>query len=73
MRFHGFLKVSLEEVLIALRDDADLLRESAETLDQSGDEGTATRSAGRSPPTFYPEGFDAATLIAVIEGGLVWA
>jgi Holliday junction resolvase-like predicted endonuclease len=70
-RFSGFLKVSLEEVIIALRDDRRLL------LDPEG------LVSGRLPATFdpvedsvwstlYPSGFDAPRFLAVIESELVW-
>lgn len=70
-RFSGFLKVSLEEVIIALRDDRRLLG------DPDG------LSSGRPPAkldpvedsvssTLYPSGFDAARFAAVIESELTW-
>jgi hypothetical protein len=70
-RFSGFLKVSLEEVIIALRDDRRLLG------DPDG------LSSGRPPAkldpvedsvssTLYPAGFDAARFAAVIESELAW-
>ena len=62
-RFDGFLKVSLEEVLIALRDDRHLL------LDLS-----ALFQGEDPPPTnsLYPEGFTAGDFIDAVESGAVW-
>jgi len=59
-RFAGFLKVSLEEVLIALRDDIDLLR----------DPGDPDPSAVER--TLYPAGFSAQSFIEVVESEAVW-
>lgn len=70
-RFSGFLKVSLEEVIIALRDDRRLLGDP-DGLSSGG------RSAKLEPvedsvsSTLYPSGFDAARFAAVIESELVW-
>jgi hypothetical protein len=71
-RFAGFLKVSLEEVLIALRDDAGLLEDPANL---SG--GHASRAPGEMDDevmkrTLYPSGFDGARFVAVIESEAVW-
>lgn len=71
-RFAGFLKVSLEEVLIALRDDAELLHDPGNLFLSD-----ATRAPGEvderaSDWTLYPEGFSARRFIAVIEEESVW-
>jgi Holliday junction resolvase-like predicted endonuclease len=72
-RFGGFLKVSVEELLIALRDDRHLLNDPEGLLagnsraDQSGAADT-TRSAW----TLYPGGFSAERFIEVIETEAVW-
>ena len=72
-RFAGFLKVSVEELLIALRDDRHLLNESEDLLagnyreDQSHEADTS-----RSAWTLYPDGFSAERFIDVIETGAVW-
>ncbi|MDP2819086.1 MAG: hypothetical protein Q8O29_12610 [Polaromonas sp.] len=70
-RFSGFLKVSLEEVLIALRDDRRLLNDPDGLLRQK-------REDGESPPsapcwTLYTDGFSAARFIEVIDQESVWA
>ena len=65
-RFGGFLKVSLEELLIALRDDRHLLHDPSGMLVQ-------TASAARAgPPTLYPQGFNAGCLIEAVETQAVW-
>lgn len=64
--FNGFLKVSLEEVLIALRDERHLLR----------DPGSLNACHGWTPEpdetSLYPQGFTVSRFIDVIENGLVW-
>jgi len=73
-RFAGFLKVSLEEVLIALRDDRHLLDDpdglvsGRFTLDGDAEEHWRERRG-----TLYPDGFDAARFVEVIETEAVWA
>ena len=73
-RFSGFLKISLEELLLALRDDCHLL-DDPEGLA----EGPPLRSDVLSPSaksargTLYPEGFRAERLVQIIETEAVWA
>lgn len=65
-RFGGFLKVSLEEVMIALRDDRHLLHDP---------DGMFTQRVGgfnAVENTLFPLGFNAASLIDVIESQAVW-
>jgi hypothetical protein len=73
-RFHDFLKVSLEEVLIALRDDRHWLNDP-DGLFQTGkargkpfvcDSDRATHTS------LYPDGFSAVRLVEVIESATVW-
>jgi len=72
-RFAGFLKVSVEELLIALRDDRHLLNDPEGLLagnyraDQSLEADTS-----RSAWTLYPDGFSAERFVDVIETGAVW-
>lgn len=71
-RFSGFLKVSLEEVIVALRDDHYLLGDpeglwSAQPLTES----QATEE--RALPSLYESGFTAERFAKVVEGELVWA
>ncbi|MGJ7512435.1 hypothetical protein [Variovorax sp. GT1P44] len=71
-RFSGVLKVSLEEVLIALRDDAALLRDPGNLFLAD-----PTRAPGEEDPeveagTLYPHGFSARRFIEVVEQGDVW-
>lgn len=60
-----YLKVSLEEVLIALRDDAQLLADPDGMLGQN-----LAATDGRV--TLYPEGFSAGRFVEVIHGAEVW-
>jgi hypothetical protein len=72
-RFNGFLKVSLEEVLIALRDDRHLLNDPEGLLNGTwmeaghGDAGEVDK-----PPTLYPDGFSLSRFVEVIESEAVW-
>lgn len=72
-RFNGFLKVSLEELLIALRDDRHLLDDPDGLLS-----GRKRRSQPklqgdvRQKSTLYPEGFTSVRFIEVIECESVW-
>ncbi len=70
-RFGGFLKVCLEEVIIALRDDRQLLGDP-EGLVSGQPPTSATAAEDAARPTLYPSGFDAARFVEVIENGLVW-
>jgi len=72
-RFGGFLKVSVEELLIALRDESHLLNDREGLL--AGNYGEArSRDAdtSRSTSTLYPDGFSAERFIEVIETEAVW-
>ncbi len=72
-RFSDYLKVSLEEVLIALRDDRYLLNDPDGIL--SGrfqeTEGVAPEDA-QHRTTLYPTGFTAEAFIAAVESEAVW-
>lgn len=69
--FSGFLKVSLEEVMIALRDDAHLLNGPVD--DFAGNDGNElSQRETKQPTTLYPDGFSAADFIEVIEQERVW-
>lgn len=65
-RFNGFLKVSLEELLIALRDDRRLLHDPDGL--HTGVFGVPAAVEG----TLFPQGFSAANLVNVIESQTVW-
>jgi len=72
-RFAGFLKVSVEELLIALRDDRHLLNDPAGLL--AGTYGVdEALEADTSVPgwSLYPDGFSAERFIEVIESEAVW-
>jgi hypothetical protein len=65
-RFGGFLKLSLEELLIALRDDRHLLHDP---------EGMLTPNAPvdpAAPQSLYPQGFSAGRLMEVVQAQAVW-
>lgn len=66
-RFDGFLKVSLEELLIALRDDRRLLHDPDGL--HTGVIGVPAAVDG----TLFPKGFSAENLVKVIESQAVWA
>ena len=72
-RFNGFLKVSLEEVLIALRDDRYFLNDPEGLFSGTcmetvhGDVAEFDKS-----PTLYPEGFSSSRFVEVIESEAVW-
>jgi hypothetical protein len=73
-RFNGFLKVSLEEVVISLRDDRHLLHDPKGFL--SGAPAVDRDLEGNDPNrigTLYPHGFSAARFVEVIETERVWA
>lgn len=72
-RFSSFLKVSLEEVLIALRDDRHLLNDPDGLL-SGRDLGPASEEISdiRQEATLYPDGFTASRFIEVIERESVW-
>lgn len=72
-RFGGFLKVSLEEVLIALRDDRHLLNDPDGIISgRHPDIESEKMNDARQQMTLYPEGFSAARFIRVIENESVW-
>ena len=72
-RFSGFLKVSLEEVLIALRDDRHLLNDPDGLLDGRWTQEEPQDSSGRiAADTLYPNGFSASRFVEVVEAQVVW-
>jgi hypothetical protein len=72
-RFGGFLKVSVEELLIALRDDRHFLTDPDDLFagnyenDRSGAADTS-----KVARTLYPDGFSAERFIELIETEAVW-
>lgn len=72
--FHGFLKVSLEEVLIALRDDRHWLNDPNGLFQTGSAEGKsfACKSDSTTHMSLYPDGFSATRLVEVIESATVW-
>ena len=69
----GFLKVSIEEVLIALRDDRHLLNDPDGLLSGTYDADQPIKDvAHRSAGTLYPEGFRVERFLEVIETEAVW-
>jgi hypothetical protein len=72
-RFNGFLKVSLEEVLIALRDDRHLLNDPQGLIDGAWMEsGDAVAAHLNKLPTLYPDEFSLSRFVEVIESEEVW-
>ncbi|GAB3482546.1 hypothetical protein [Polaromonas eurypsychrophila] len=65
-RFGGFLKVSLEELLIALRDDRHLRH------DPNGMFTQVMPAAAAEPQSLYPHGFSAGRFMEVVETQAVW-
>jgi hypothetical protein len=72
-RFGGFLKVSVDELIIALRDDRHLLNDPGGLLAGNHDVDEAHEAdvseSGWSP---YPDGFSAGRFVEVIETEAVW-
>jgi len=72
-RFNGFLKVSLEEVLIALRDDRHLLNDPEGLLSGTWMEAIHNDvAATHKSPTLYPDGFTLSRFVEVIVSEAVW-
>lgn len=72
--FRGFLKVSLEEIQIALRDDRRWLNDPEGLFRATGvgDAGTRTDTCAEPIDTLYPEGFSARKFIELVESAAVW-
>ena len=73
--FRGFLKISLEEIQIALRDDRHWLNDP-EGLFQAASVGNAVMRADTGTErndTLYPDGFSARRFIEVVQSAAVWA
>lgn len=71
--FSGFLKVSIEEILIALRDDSHLLNDPNGLFTGKPikiDESLSLEK--QNPSTLYPNGFSGRCFIDVIERQTVW-
>jgi hypothetical protein len=73
-RFSGFLKISLEELLLALRDDCHLL-DDPEGLaeDPTSILGARPSSTQGARGTLYPDGFRAERFVQTIDTEAVWA
>lgn len=65
-RYGGFLKVSLEELLIALNDDRHLLHDPHGLFAQKAP------AASAAPQSLYPQGFSAEQFIEIVESQAVW-
>ena len=63
--FSGYLKVSLEEIIIALRDDSQLLFDIGDFVE-------GQEMQGDPDFTLYPEGFTANDFIQVVENKVIW-
>jgi hypothetical protein len=73
-RFSGFLKISLEELLLALRDDCHLL-DDPEGLAEDPTSILGARPSSTEAPrgTHYPDGFRAERFLEIIDTEAVWA
>jgi len=72
-RFGGFLKVSVEELIIALRDDRHLLNDPGGLLaGRYGVDEVLEADVSESGWTLYPDGFSAERFAEVIETEAVW-
>ena len=74
-RFGGFLKVALEELVIALRDDSRLLRavDSAFLLERARQmRSSSDADAAAVRPGLYPSGFSLPAFVEVVETGRIW-
>lgn len=72
-RFSGFLKISVEEMLIALRDDRHQLKDLSEFRTTSPElTESLDQDQSYSSTTMYPDGFSAERFVKVIEAGVVW-
>ena len=72
-RFSGFLKLSIEELLIALRDERHLLTNVAELFATRPEtHGSLGAEQPSSATTLYPHGFSAGRFVEVIESEAVW-
>ena len=65
-QFDGFLKLSFEELLIALRDDRHLLHDPNGLLTEPG------APVHAEPRSLYPNGFSVTRLMDVVETSAVW-
>lgn len=72
-RFGGFLKVSVEELMIALRDDRHLLNDPGGLLAGNyGVDEALEADTSESGWSLYPDGFSAERFVEVIETEVVW-
>jgi hypothetical protein len=72
-RFSGVLKVSVEELLIALRDDRHLLNDPGALLAGNyGVDGVLAADARDSSWSLFPDGFSVERFVEVIETDAVW-
>lgn len=70
-RFNGFLKVSLEEMIVALRDDRGLLNDP-EGLMSGQPPSEAALIDLQTRASLYSAGFTAKRFVSVVEGEMVW-
>lgn len=72
-RFNGFLKVTVEEILIALRDDRKFLAAPIGVLGKNNEvDGDGTLAEKQAPESLYIDGFNALRFVEVLENELVW-
>jgi hypothetical protein len=82
--FEGFLKSSLQEIMITLRNERHLLRDFTEAIETSRNRGqkideedvygTAMLAISEQKPidNLYPQGFAADRFAEIIENGHIW-
>lgn len=71
-RFNGYLKVSIEELLIALRDDRKWLNDPQNIFGSTAALVDAAEPNGSDWWTLYPKGFSTSRFTEIIERELVW-
>lgn len=71
-RFSCFLKISIEELIIALRDDRQWLTDPDGILRLPSDDRKMEKLDGHTHETLYPDGFNASRFLDVLENELVW-
>ena len=71
-RFNGFLKISMEEIIIALRDDQQLLADSVGMFEGDDLKSDQPVKHDQKKKTLYSDGFTGARFVEVIETEAVW-
>lgn len=72
-QFGGFLKVSVEELIIALRDDRHVLIEADRVFADDTESQPSDPDIEREAATLYADGFSFPAFVRVVESEAVWA